>query len=107
MFLDSADLRNSVVSHAKQIGYTARSARAPKATLNVTVNDATTATVTMARGTAFTTTIDGVSYQYVTNKAVSITPTDGVYTFSNVDVYEGTLCQTNILWILQMPIKDF
>ena len=91
MFLDSADLRNSVVSHAKQIGYTARSARAPKATLNVTVNDATTATVTMARGTAFTTTIDGVSYQYVTNKAVSITPTDGVYTFSNVDVYEGTL----------------
>lgn len=91
MFLDSADLRNSVVSHAKQIGYTARSARAPKATLNVTVNDATTATVTMAKGTAFTTTIDGVSYQYVTNKAVSITPTDGVYTFSNVDVYEGTL----------------
>ena len=91
MFLDSADLRNSVVSHAKQIGYTARSARAPKATLNVTVNDATTATVTMARGTAFTTTIDCVSYQYVTNKAVSITPTDGVYTFSNVDVYEGTL----------------
>ena len=91
MFLDSADLRNSVVSHAKQIGYTARSARAPKATLNVTVNDATSATVTMAKGTAFTTTIDGVSYQYVTNKAVSITPTDGVYTFSNVDVYEGTL----------------
>ena len=91
MFLDSADLRNSVVSHAKQIGYTARSARAPKATLNVTVNDATSSTVTMAKGTAFTTTIDGVSYQYVTNKAVSITPTDGVYTFSNVDVYEGTL----------------
>ena len=92
MFLDSADLRNSVVSHAKQIGYTARSTRAIKGTtLNVTVNDATTATVTMARGTAFTTTIDGVSYQYVTNKVVSITPTDGVYTFSNVDVYEGTL----------------
>ena len=70
MFLDSADLRNSVVSHAKQIGYTARSARAIKVTLNVTVNDATTATVTMARGTAFTTTIDGVSYQYVTNKVL-------------------------------------
>ena len=82
--------------------------RAIEVTLNVTVNDATTTTVTMARGTAFTTTIDGVSYQYVTNKAVSITPTDGVYTFSNVDVYEGsTFRQTNILWILQMPIKDF
>lgn len=91
MFLDSADLRNSVVSHAKHIGYTARSARSPFATLTVTVNDATGSTLTMPKGTAFTTTIDGVSYNYVTNVARSITPTNGVFTFSNVKVYEGTL----------------
>ena len=91
MFLDSADLRNSVVSHAKHIGYTARSARSPFATLAVTVNDATGSTLTMPKGTAFTTTIDGVSYNYVTNVARSITPTSGVFTFSNVKVYEGTL----------------
>lgn len=91
MFLDSADLRNSVVSHAKHIGYTARSARSPFATLSVTVNDATGSTLTMPKGTAFTTTIDGVSYNYVTNVARSITPTNGVFTFSNVKVYEGTL----------------
>jgi len=91
MFLDSADLRNSVVSHAKHIGYTARSSRSPFATLSVTVNDATGSTLTMPKGTAFTTTIDGVSYNYVTNVARSITPTNGVFTFSNVKVYEGTL----------------
>ena len=91
MFLDSADLRNSVVSHAKHIGYTARSARSPFATLTVTVNDATGSTLTMPKGTAFTTTIDGVSYNYITNVARSITPTNGVFTFSNVKVYEGTL----------------
>ena len=91
MFLDSADLRNSVVSHAKHIGYTARSARSPFATLTVTVNDATGSTLTMPKGTAFTTTIDGVSYNYVTNTARSITPANGVFTFSNVKVYEGTL----------------
>ena len=38
-FLDSASLRNSVVSHAKRVGYTPRSVRAPRAI--VTVNVAT------------------------------------------------------------------
>ena len=35
MFLDSADLRNSIVSHAKHVGYTPRSATSPVAFLNV------------------------------------------------------------------------
>ena len=35
-FLDTATLRSSVVSHAKTLGYTPRSARAPVAYLNVT-----------------------------------------------------------------------
>ena len=36
MFLDSASLRSSVVSHAKTLGYEVTSARAPIATLNIT-----------------------------------------------------------------------
>ena len=57
MFIDSADLRNSVVSHAKHLGYTARSATAPYADLTVVVNDATGATLTAAQGTIFQTTV--------------------------------------------------
>ena len=38
-FLDTATLRSSVVSHAKTLGYTPRSARAPVAYLNVTINN--------------------------------------------------------------------
>ena len=91
MFLDSADLRNSIVSHAKHVGYTPRSATAPVAFLNVTVNNATGSTLTAARGTTFTTTVDGTSYNYVVRDATTITPTDGVYTFSSLPVYEGTL----------------
>jgi hypothetical protein len=91
MFLDSADLRNSIVSHAKHVGYTPRSATAPVAFLNVTVNGATGSTLTAARGTTFTTTVDDVSYNYIVKDATTITPTDGVYTFSNLPVYEGTL----------------
>ena len=91
MFLDSADLRNSIVSHAKHVGYTPRSATSPVAFLNVVVNNATGSTLTAARGTTFTTSVDGTSYNYVVKDATTITPTDGVYTFSSLPVYEGTL----------------
>ena len=91
MFLDSADLRNSIVSHAKHVGYTPRSATSPVAFLNVVVNNATGSTLTAARGTTFTTSVDGTTYNYIVKDATTITPTDGVYTFSNLPVYEGTL----------------
>ena len=91
MFLDSADLRNSIVSHAKHVGYTPRSATSPVAFLNVVVNNATGNTLTAARGTTFSTTVNGTSYNYIVKDATTITPVDGVYTFSSLPVYEGTL----------------
>ena len=90
MFLDSADLRASVVSKAKQVGYTPTSSTAAKAVIDVTVTNATGATLTMARGTQFSTTVNGTSYNFVNNSDLSITPVDGVYKFSNVDIFEGT-----------------
>ena len=45
----------------------------------------------MAKGTTFTTSVDGTSYQFVTNASHTITPSSGVYQFSNIPVYEGTL----------------
>tara|TARA_B100001964_G_scaffold38239_1_gene41526 strand:- start:269 stop:2125 length:1857 start_codon:yes stop_codon:yes gene_type:complete len=90
MYLDSADQRASVVSLAKQVGYTPRSAVASQATIDVLVNNATGASITMSRGTKFTTTVDGTNYSFVNNADVSITPSDGVYKFSNLVVYEGT-----------------
>ena len=41
MYLDSADLRSSVVSLAKQVGYTPTSCTSSTATINVLMNDAT------------------------------------------------------------------
>ena len=65
MFLDSASLRSSVVSHAKMLGYEVASPRVPKATINVSLSTSNS-TATMPVGTAFTTSVDGVSYQFVT-----------------------------------------
>jgi hypothetical protein len=90
MYLDSADQRSSVVSLAKQVGYTPRSAFSSRATINVLMNNATGSTVTMTRGTKFTTTVDDTSYSFVNNADISISPQDGVYQFSNLEIYEGT-----------------
>jgi hypothetical protein len=89
MFLDSASLRSSVVSHAKTLGYEVSSARAPYATVNVTlITDANTKT--MSAGTAFTTSVDSVDYQFVTIADVTASNTGTSVPFDSVKIYEGT-----------------
>ena len=90
MFLDSADLRNSIVSLAKMLGYTPTSPRSPIANIDILINNATGTSITMDKGTVFSTSVNGVSYQFITNADATITPVDGVYRFSNVNIYEGS-----------------
>ena len=91
MYLDSADIRKNIVSLAKMLGYTPTSAKAPTANIDITINNGTGATVTMTKGTVFTSTIGGTSYQFVTNAETTISPLEGVYRFSSVPIFEGTL----------------
>ena len=93
MYIDSADIRKNIVSLAKMIGYTPTSCRASSAELSVKINNVpvTTTSLTMDKGTVFTSSIDGTSYQYVTNQSYTIQPDAGVFQFSNVNVFEGTL----------------
>ena len=94
MFLDTAVKRNSVASHAKSLGYTPTSSKAPKAVVSVTVNNANTAQITMAAGHAFDTTIAGTTYQFVNTTTRTLQPTDGVYTYSEIPIYEGSWVTT-------------
>ena len=91
MYLDSADIRKNIVSIAKMLGYTPTSAKAPTATINILINNASGASVTMDKGTVFTSSISGTSYQFVTNASHTLTPLNGVYQFSSITIYEGTL----------------
>jgi hypothetical protein len=93
MYLDSADIRKNIVSIAKMIGYTPTSCRAANSELTVRVNDvpSTTTSLTMDKGTVFTSSIDGTSYQFVTNQSYTIQPDSGVFQFAGVKAFEGTL----------------
>ena len=96
MFLDSSSLRSSAVSHAKSLGYEITSSRAPTAILNINLST-TVASKTMPAGTAFTTSIDGTSYQFVTTSTVTSTNTGNNIPFDSVTVYEGTYTTTKYL----------
>jgi len=92
MFLDTASVRASVVSHAKTLGYTPNSARAPIGTINVSLNNfpSTLTTATIPAETVFTSTVDDVSYQFVTISEVTTPVANGILSFSNIPIYEGT-----------------
>ena len=93
IFLDTAQIRNNVVSHAKSLGYVPRSITSAFAEINVVVNSpaGTPASLNMPRGTTFSTTLDGKNYAFVNLEAVTIQPSGGVYTFPSLKVNQGVL----------------
>ena len=91
MYLDSADIRKNIVSLAKMLGYTPTSPKASAGIIDILINDGSGSAVTMTKGTTFTSTVDGTTYQFVTNATHTATPLNGVYKFSNISVFEGTL----------------
>jgi hypothetical protein len=93
MFLDSSQLRSSVVSHAKTLGYTTRSARAAKAVINVFLNTTNTS-ATMPAGTVFTASIDEESYQFVNIQSAVAYNNGSTIPFNNLNVYEGSFVST-------------
>ena len=94
MFLDSASLRSSVVSHAKTLGYVPTSARAATATVDVTLNTTALASATMEAGQVFTTTVEGTDFQFVTAADVTASNIGSGITFNDIDIYEGTFVTT-------------
>ena len=95
MFMDTAQLRSSVASLAKLVGYTPNSARAPIADLKLVINDGTGATITIPAGTKFSTTVDGLTYTFVSIADKTVQPVDGIYTAQSLNVYEGTYVSYN------------
>jgi hypothetical protein len=93
MFLDSSQLRSSVVSHAKTLGYTTRSATSAKATVDIFLNTFNTS-ATMPAGTVFTSSVGDTSYQFVTINGVTAFLNGSTITFNDVAIYEGSYVST-------------
>jgi len=93
LFIDSATLRDNVVALAKQLGYRPKSATSPTAYVSFTVtytNPTTDTELILKKGTGFTATYDNNVYNYVVLDDVKAQVANGVATFTDVAVNEGT-----------------
>ena len=97
MFLDSAALRSSIVSHAKMLGYTPSSVSSPIATIDVTLNNTSLAGATMSAGTKFSTSVNNTTYNFVTVSDITALTSSGVLRFDNLKIYEGTYVNTKYI----------
>jgi hypothetical protein len=89
-FLDTAVKRGSVISHAKLLNYTPSSARASKATISVKFNGTTAPNFTIPKYTKFSSqSIDGVQFPFVTLESLSVSTSNNVAQFYNVEIYQG------------------
>lgn len=94
MFLDSAVLQNSVVSHAKELNYLPRSRKSARALVRITITDNTITdqTVVIPQYTNFLTNYQGVNYNFVTDKAYVARKTGtGTFVADNVEILEGQM----------------
>ena len=97
MFLDSAQIRDSVVSHAKELNYVPRSFKSAEANVNISIvtTDTTKRTIPIPKGTTFTSRFNNRNYTFSTGELVTLTDytvnANSTLTFdgSNIELYEG------------------
>jgi hypothetical protein len=98
-FLDTAILRDSVVSHAKVLNYTPRSVSAPVARITIIGQSSsnTSGQLYLPNGFTFLSNqIDGKSYNFtILTTGEMVTKSNTTYRFENIPVYEGQLVSYN------------
>lgn len=97
MFLDTAQMKNSIVSHAKELNYLPKSSKSAKAVVRVTFTDENgPSTVAIPPGTRFTSTAGGTTFNFVNEKTylarkTAVSGSTATYIADNVEIFEGEI----------------
>ena len=97
-FMDTALLRDSVVSHAKTLGYIPYSTASSTAIINFSVESGsnTAATLTIPSGYAFLSDqIDSKSYNFIVLEDTTVTKSNTKFIFESLELHEGQLVTYN------------
>jgi len=117
MFLDTAQLRDSIVSHAKELNYLPRSHISSQAVINIGITPSSNvSSVLVPKGTSFTSRVGGSTYTFtVAENIVLNSSVGGTYTAANTKIYEGAYVtesfvydesKTNQRFVLSNPTVD-
>ncbi len=92
-FLDTAVLRNSVVSHAKTLGYIPKSITSSEAIIRLTfdTSDLNPSIITIDRGTSFSSNVSGNSLKFVAVETTNIKPDEEGEFAGEIKVNQGSL----------------
>ena len=97
-FLDSATLRENVVSLARNIGYVPRSRSAAKASVSFSVEtSASTPTLTLEAGLVCVGATNETNYIFSIPENITTTVNSGTATFSEIDIYQGTFVRNSFV----------
>jgi len=112
VFIDSATLRENVVSLARNIGYVPRSKRSSKAKISFFVNTSNFSNLptqlTLRSGVVCTTRSFGAeSYSFVIPNNITVPVTNNIAQFSDVEIYEGTRITQNFTVDSYQPNQRF
>jgi hypothetical protein len=93
MFLDSAQVRNSVVSHAKELNYIPRSRRSAKGIVDLQIRATQDSnTFIVPRFTRFLGRCGNITYEFLTDKAYAAARVEGnLFTVDGVELFEGRI----------------
>jgi len=108
-FLDSAQLRDSVVSHAKELNYIPSSATSAEAVVNLTFNTTgiTSGAFVIPKGTSFSGTNSNGAFTFSTNTNLTAISSSNTFTFSNVSIFEGTYINESFIVDYTQPTQRF
>ena len=92
MFLDTAQLKDSVVSHAKELNYLPRSFTSAVASVNLTIvsTDEDKTTLSIPRGTQFSSRVGQQVFSFTTDETISVNGS-GTFVANSVLLYEGDI----------------
>ena len=113
VFIDSATLRENVVSLARNIGYTPRSRTAARATVSFSVDLTsvipTPSSLTLKKGpiASTTTSFGNSSFVFSILEDITVPVYNGVASFNNINIYEGTLLSKDFTFSSNDPNQKF
>ena len=113
VFIDSATLRENVVSLARNIGYVPRSRKAARATISVYVDTTNIlpapASLTLKAGPVAGTsgTFGNNSYIFSILEDITVPVVDGTASFNDIKVYQGTVLNSSYTYSSQDPNQKF
>lgn len=97
-FLDTAALRKSVVSLAKNLGYVPNSRNAAIATVSLTFGETAGVPATLPQGVQFSASKDGVEYIFTTTESYEIDKTSVPYKVENIEIYQGEYRSSSFIY---------